>query len=454
MRAENAHVLYAGFGKASITPDYSVPLAAYGNSAARMSQKVLHPLFATCIALEDGSGQPLLLITTDVNNVYDAVLAPLREEVTAATGVSPERVIVSATHTHSGPDQMCKHPAIEQYRPFFRKQVVQACQQALADLAPATLRIGSVDVENMTFVRHYRMNDGTYSGANFGSTESGYAGHEREADKQLQLVRFCREGKADILLVNWQAHALVASTRFTPESFKNRPHMSSDYVGVMRDYVTEQTGLLVAFYLGSAGNQNPHSNIPEIQKNVPTDVNIYGRQLGDWVIDCAKKLAPARSGPIRLKKTMFAAQRDHSEDCNLEQALTIKKLWNETNDRDLCYAACKGTPILSPYHATSVVSRAQMPTTPKEMELNAIGFGDVGIATVPYEMFCQNAKAVKAGSPFDITIMITCCCGANNYVAADAAFEYGSYEVQNRTFVRGTAEAAQDTLIAMLKELG
>jgi len=449
-----ASTFLACFGKASTTPDYPVPLAGYGNSAARMSQEVQQPLFATCIALRDAQGETVLLVTTDVNNVYDQVLEPLRAEFTAATGIPAQRLIICATHTHSGPDQMCNLPCImEQYRPFFRQQVLKACQEALADLSPATVETGSLDVENMTFVRHYRMNDGSYCGPNFGSEERGYAAHEREADKQLQLVRFAREGKAPILLVNWQTHALMASTRFYPHSFRNRPNMSSDYVGVMRDYVTEKTGHLVAFYLGSAGNQNPTTLLPEEQKLVPDNVIDYGKKLGDWVIRCLETMKPAAAGPIKAAQTQFMAQRDHSEDCILEQALEIKKLWNETNDRDLCYAACKGTPVLSPYHASSIVSRSKQPATPKEMELNALSFGDVGIATVPYEMFCQNAKAVKAGSPFATTIMITCCCGANNYVAADAAFEYNSYEVQNRSFVRGTAEAAQDALIGMLNGL-
>ena len=52
-----------------------------------------------------------------------------------------------------------------------------------------------------------------------------------------------------------------------------------------------------------------------------------------------------------------------------------------------------------------------------------------------------------------MTFVISCANGSNNYIASDFTFEYGSYEVHNRTFVRGTGEAVQDKLIEMLNSL-
>ena len=136
-----------------------------------------------------------------------------------------------------------------------------------------------------------------------------------------------------------------------------------------------------------------------------------------------------------------------------KNAKIVRAEWQKNNNFRQNVEFGKPYGIMSPYHADSILGRAANPNKIKEMEINAIRVGDVGFATVPYEMFLQNGMAVKEGSPFATTFMITNCNGVNLYIAADAAFEYGSYEVHNRNFVRGTAEAVQDKLIDMLNEL-
>ena len=60
---------------------------------------------------------------------------------------------------------------------------------------------------------------------------------------------------------------------------------------------------------------------------------------------------------------------------------------------------------------------------------------------------------VKENSPFPMTVVMTCANGANGYIASEPAFEYGSYEVHNRVFARGTAEDLAGTMVDMLKDL-
>ena len=77
--------------------------------------------------------------------------------------------------------------------------------------------------------------------------------------------------------------------------------------------------------------------------------------------------------------------------------------------------------------------------------------------TAPYEMFDINAMFVKENSPFETTFVMTVANGSNAYIASDSAFEFnngtGSYEVHNRNFPRGTAEALADNFVEMLNEL-
>ena len=449
----------AGFGKVCITPSYSVPMSGYGNSTQRMSQGFLDYSYVSCIAVQDEAGSTVLFASLDVSGIYDHVITELLAAVSKATGISEDRIMLSATHTHSGPDLGSTHSSIIKYREELKGFVSQACSDALKDLSPATLQTASTEIENMTFVRHYVMNDGSIYGANFGSTSSGFKDHEREADKQMQLVRFVRaaEDKQDILLVNWQSHPAVASTNATADGKAGRSMLSADYVGYMRDYVTEQTGCQVAFFLGASGNQNPHSYLPEEQKTVPTNVKVYGQKLGEYVVAAMDGMKDVASGPVVTQHYMYEGQRDHTEDHLLDAAKQVKELWTKTNNKTACYELGRPLGIQSAYHAVSIIFRAKKVGATKKMPINAISIGDVGFATAPYEMFCQNGQAIKEGSPFETTIVMTATGGHNNYIAAEAAFEYndgvGSYEVHNRTFVRGTAEEVQDKLISMLEEV-
>ena len=66
--------LRVGFGRADVTPSYSVPLAGYGNSSMRMSQGFLDYLYVTCIAITDETDRTVLLLTAAVSSsVFSAI---------------------------------------------------------------------------------------------------------------------------------------------------------------------------------------------------------------------------------------------------------------------------------------------------------------------------------------------------------------------------------------------
>ena len=110
----SASGLHVGCARIDITPQYSVPLAGYGNNDQRMSQGVLQPMYATCLALADGEkGQPLLIYTVDI--VEAKYPAEMRAEIKKATGLPDERILISGTHTHSGPDQDSKVPSAQKW---------------------------------------------------------------------------------------------------------------------------------------------------------------------------------------------------------------------------------------------------------------------------------------------------------------------------------------------------
>jgi hypothetical protein len=151
----------AGAGSERIAVPPGVALEGYAARTAR-STHVHDPLLATALALAAGDGQPVVLVAADVV----ALDRRLCMEIMERTGLGPARLVVCATHTHSGPagvTDACA-PSGAGVDAGIRASVAGACvraaQSALATLAPAELRLtraaSSCVVANRSAVRGAR----------------------------------------------------------------------------------------------------------------------------------------------------------------------------------------------------------------------------------------------------------------------------------------------------------
>ena len=395
-----------GFGRADITPEdtMDVHLAGYGDDSKRPSEGVMDYLYTTCVAITDENGETVLLVTTDMMKMEDKLAAEYRKAVEAATGIPAARLTITATHSHSTPSLGNSYAIGSAYSNFFQEKLIEAVQDALADQSAAIIQVASHDTDGRkNWVRHYTTTVGVVVGDNFetdGATD--YTGHTTEADSQMQIVRFVRDDKKDIVMINWQGHPTLASTG-SSDSKANRTLLSSDYVGPFREYVEKEDGdCLVAFYLGASGNLNSYSRITGETFN--HNHRKHGEGLGAEAIEGMKKLETIETGTLKVKNYTYPAEQ--------------------------------------PSGAIA------------EIEVNAIALGELAIATVPYEMYDVNGMTVKNESPYKLTMMFTMTDGYYNYVAADYTWEYNNcYETRSCRYVKGTGEAIAADLVKTLTEL-
>lgn len=453
--ASDTKSLRVGYARENVTPSYSIPLAGYGNTLTRMSTGFANYLYVTCVAVTDANDQTVLLFSCDLIGFADYYAAELRTAISAATGVPSENIMLACTHTHSGPDCYTSDPSSAKYRTEYTQKAVKAAQAAMADRSAATIETGFGKTERLNFVRHYTTSAGELYGDNL-VLHGQITGHTHDADNEIQLICFRRadEGKKDVLAVNWQAHPKLDSTANTAEGKSNRKLLSSDYVGATRDFIEANTDCLFVFYQGAAGNLNADSYIKA--ENFATDCKTYSEALGGHILDGMKtmKAVEGDDHKITLTRTMYTATYDHSEDHKVEDATKIREIWTSTNNWDQAMAAAPDAGIESPYHAGAIISRSKKTEPTLALELNAIRIGPLAFVTAPDELFDVTAVAVKEGSPFDTTFVMTCTNGLHNYIAAEYAFQgRGVYEVHNRSFVQGTAEELADNFLEMLNTL-
>jgi len=444
--------LSVGYARVDITPEESVPLAGYGNSMQRLSQGVLDPLYATCIAITDSDGHSVLLCTVDLINTVDSYCIPARDAISKKYGISRECVVISATHTHSAPDLLTQeYPPIARYTAQLVDKLTAAAGEALANRKPATMQGGHTHTDGMNFVRHYILENGTYAGDNFGDFGSApIREHVSEADRQIQMVKFCREDAKDILMVNWQAHPTKASTGVTEYGRKNRPYISADFPGACRSYVEEKTNMHFAYFQGACGNINSRSYIKQeagVQEHIP-----YGQQLGDYIVEGLNHLKPMEPGLVTAKETVHSGPVNHTQNHLIPYAEEIVKLWKETNDLKLCCAKARTYGINSPYHAGAIIRKAGM-SGQLQLVLGAGHIGDLGFAVLPYEVFDTNGKYIKDHAPFPMTFILECANGSESYIPSQRGFEHGCYETDRCKFTPGTGEKAAEAVLSVLEQL-
>ncbi|HUI25910.1 MAG TPA: neutral/alkaline non-lysosomal ceramidase N-terminal domain-containing protein, partial [Candidatus Kryptonia bacterium] len=93
--------LRAGFASCDITPPFGLPLGGYGARVAG-ADATLDPLCCRAVVLDDGRST-IAIVVLDLVHVFGEWVARVRSRLASDLGIAAERVLIAATHTHSGP---------------------------------------------------------------------------------------------------------------------------------------------------------------------------------------------------------------------------------------------------------------------------------------------------------------------------------------------------------------
>src|SRR5439155_19495535 len=96
--------LRAGARAVDINPT-EFPGIVNGMFEERIAIKALDPIFAKCIVLDDGTTK-IALVVADSCMLPRDLLDAAKELASKSTGIPTDRMMISATHTHSAPSSM------------------------------------------------------------------------------------------------------------------------------------------------------------------------------------------------------------------------------------------------------------------------------------------------------------------------------------------------------------
>ena len=156
----------AGFSRVDITPPLGVPMAGY--TFLRKASAVLDRLELNALAVSDGR-RTTVLMAADLLDLQDCDYADeLRRRIAVAAEVPVEAVYFHCTHTHLSPATGRADPNGETsfdgdaaYCEQLAAKACEAAKMAIGDLAPANISIGRAEAKRISFIRRFRMKDGT-----------------------------------------------------------------------------------------------------------------------------------------------------------------------------------------------------------------------------------------------------------------------------------------------------
>ena len=179
----------------------------------RYADGVLDDLELNVLALACGDSK-VLLLSADNCALDKDTCAIYRSHISKHTGIPSECIFISSTHIHTGPKLFfaCTDPMEKEYFHFLDGRMVDAAQFAIEDLKPARMGYGIGYAPNISFIRRFRMKDGSVR-TNPGVDNPDILYPIGDVDERVNVLRFDQEDGDSLVLVNFGVHPDVVGSR-------------------------------------------------------------------------------------------------------------------------------------------------------------------------------------------------------------------------------------------------
>ncbi len=438
----------AGFARVDVTPPLGIPLVGYFSH--RVADGVLDPLYIDCVAVSDGTNNALVYCVDDLH-LSNAFCKKAFEAITAATGVPRDRLYIHATHIHTGPadwqrDSFSKEEnrLVMLHAELRIAKLADVGRFALSNMAPARICTAKTLCRDISFIRRYRMNDGSVR-TNPGLFNPNVKEPLGTPDETLQLIRFRRTGAPDIAIVNFGTHPdTIGGTKY-----------SADWPGVVRRTFEDAVGdgVKCLFLNAAQGDVNHHYRFPPpgraaLNNERKTRRNAIAIHMGRAVAGAALSVwdvcEDIPSGPVR------GLVECHPMPANVPTADEIKwvEMFDAGRKKEIPLGTMEITTLTSP---GSRVRRLKNGPDHFDILVSSLAIGDsLAFAGLPCEPFVDIGRAVKERSPFRTTIITCLTNGSEGYIPSTKSHAEGGYEALSSRFAAPTGDRLVD---AQLKQL-
>jgi len=419
----------AGAAAVDITPQNAPPnppSSILGGFLESRTDRVHDPLLVRAIVLDDGGGEGraavrIALVVVDSCMMPQQLLDEAKTQAAARCGIPTERMMVSATHTHSAPAAMggLGTNIDAPYAARLPGLIAAAILAASERLEPAQIGWGSYDDWHHTHNRRWVRRPDTRGADPFGNPTvlaNMHPGHLSKdvigpsgpTDPQLSVLSIrTAQGKPLALFANYSQHYFGA------------PAVSSDYFGLFCQFV--------ASALGESGDGNGPF-VCALSQGTSGDLMWmdYGAEGRSPPIH-EYAAAVARNTVKTLEKMVY---RDDISLAMVEKVLPLA--YRVPDDARLAWARPIAAGISDdlPKNIPEVYAREALILHERQrttLKLQAIRIGDVTIATLPNEVYALTGLKLRNRSPAAIHFNVELANGAEGYIPPPEQHFLGGY---------------------------
>lgn len=443
--------LKVGTAVEDITPPVGMRIA--GGYTSPISTGVHDPLRVRAIVLEQG-GERVAIAVCDLTGVFRAVTDRARAEAGRATGIPVDHIVISATHTHgapqyAGPIRDLEHEAAvaatgkDGREPIdYPALVADRCARAIAraneGLKPARLDVGVARQGGLAFNRRFHMKDGRVQ-FNPGKKNPNVVRPAGPVDEDLPilLVRDV-DGRPRASLVTFAMHvASYGGLQFGADfpaglEMGLRKPFGPDFVSVFAE--------------GTAGDINHIDVTTDRPQPTTTEPGRIASALSTTILAAIPGLRPVTAPALAARSVTLRLPLQEVTDEQVTRAVAVfRRDVTPTPAFDLLVASDR---------TLDIRDRRRWYGDAHPAEIQAIRVGaDTAIVALPFEVFVELGMAIKKGSPFANTLVISLSEDAGFYIPTRKAFAEGSYEVDTCGLKPGCGEAMVEAAVGLLRGL-
>lgn len=469
--------LMIGWAEESLVPDKKVSLA--GQFFERISEYVESEICATAMAVET-DGEQMILVSVDMEGFPEVLVNLAREKFAKLTGeVDPRKLIIAATHAHtsmkvsgrgtaiskSGKEVDARAAMLEEFLPKDKLYVShvttdddiltpeEGTELVTDKIAIAAKRAWDNRAESyytnefgraaVGMCRRVSYDDG--SAQMWGDTNTAnFVALEGGNDSGIELIYTFDKDK--------KLTGVVANIACPAQILEQRSIISADYWGRTKAILREKLGdhIYLLGLCGAAGDQCPRDLVRWVNPETPIDdpnvkrehlikhkadpsmydisgCNKVGKRIANEIISVYEEIT-------ELKDTAVFEHKIIDLDLPLRK-VTMSDYNNAIREIDYYIEKHKDKEAfdfedsarLHVHIGTIKRYRDQQFKQVVTVETHMIRFGDISIATSPFELYLDYGNIIKARSFAEQTFIVQLCCGGMGYLPTEKAEKAGHY---------------------------
>ena len=402
--------MLVGVGKEIITPKIGSLLFGYNNDTKSTS---VHDDLDVTVLIIKTDETSAILISFAVCLIHESLVCEIREKAGAAAGVPASNIIVSATHTHSGPSTT----TFSTFKSFgeidrdycetiFIPKCVEAVKKASANMKPAKMGVGTTESKVGINRRQLRM------GGIVGLGQNPWDHY----DSTMTVISFveAKNQKPIANIVHAGAHLTAAG---------NNHEITRDWAGVMVDRLDKESGGTTLFINGTLGDTGPRIANGGTVGNLELAMELGGL-AGIDAVRGFKSIKTYYDEPLKVACKEF--EIPFIPPIPKEE---IKGLLETRGDWDKFKQA--SLERLSEMYDENDLG-------PESLKFWQVIFriGPVVLVPYPFEVSAEVGLRLRSYSPFAHTLTMSCTNGSNSYLPAESQICRGGYEIESFRWFR------------------